>query len=445
MLKFGGFKGKGQWKKLVIMALALFFVFSFLGLADTDNKARAAEKGPIKIGYMAPTTGVFAQFGKDMYDGFKMYFEEINYTVAGRKIELCFEDEVNPATAVIKARKLVNSDKIHLMAGVFATPATYAVAPVIEKAGIPFVVTSSGGDDLTQRKRSPILVRLTYTGCHLGHALGHYAYHKLGWRTAVSVAWDYAFSHEVVGAFHEVFEAQGGKILQKVWAPLTTMDYSPYFEGLNPDADGLLDAVFGSASVRCLRALKVSGKYAGKDQIVAGGSAVDGWLLPALGDLGLGIYSSYNWSAALQTPKNIEFVEKVQNRLDRQATVGISSNYTGAKWIVRAIEAINGDVENRDKFMQAVRSIKMDFEGASLRGPLKIGKYGHNVQNIYIRRVDKKADVDPVLRVPGKYEKTQNTVVYTYPAVSQFWTYDPEAYMKKPVYSRDLPPCKHCK
>lgn len=447
MLRSDGSKdlGDGQWRKFGSVMMVLFFLLAFLITADLGSKAEAAEKRPIRIGYIAPTTGTFAQFGKDMYDGFKMYLDEIHYTAAGRKIKVYFEDEVNPATAVTKARKLINSDKIDLLAGVFATPSAYAVAPVMQEAGIPFVVTSSGGDDLTQRKRSSTLIRLTYTGCNLGDPLADYAYHKLGWRTVVTAGWDYAFAYEVVGSFQKVFEDLGGKVIQKVWAPLSTMDYSPYVESLNPNADGLLDAIFSSASVRFLRSLKVSGKYTKKNQIVAGGSAVDGWLLPALGDLGVGIYSSYNWSAALQTPKNIEFVKKVQRRLHREATVGMSSNYTGAKWIVKAIEAVNGDVEDRGRFMHALRSIVMDFQGASLRGPLKIDKYGHNIQNIYIRRVEKKADVIPALRVPGNYEKTQNSVVFTYPAVSQFWTYNPEAYMAKPVFSRDYPPCKYCK
>jgi hypothetical protein len=33
---------------------------------------------------------------------------------------------------------------------------------------------------------------------------------------------------------------------------------------------------------------------------------------------------------------------------------------------------------------------------------------------------------------------------HTYPAVSQFWTYDPAEFLKQPVYSRDFPPCRHC-
>jgi hypothetical protein len=38
----------------------------------------------------------------------------------------------------------------------------------------------------------------------------------------------------------------------------------------------------------------------------------------------------------------------------------------------------------------------------------------------------------------------QNTVIETYPAVSQFWEYNPEEYLKQRLSTRDNPPCKHC-
>ena len=38
----------------------------------------------------------------------------------------------------------------------------------------------------------------------------------------------------------------------------------------------------------------------------------------------------------------------------------------------------------------------------------------------------------------------QNTVIVTIPAVSQFWKYGPDEFLKQPVYSRDFPPCKAC-
>jgi Asp-tRNA(Asn)/Glu-tRNA(Gln) amidotransferase A subunit family amidase len=38
----------------------------------------------------------------------------------------------------------------------------------------------------------------------------------------------------------------------------------------------------------------------------------------------------------------------------------------------------------------------------------------------------------------------QNTVIHTFPRVSQFWKYDPAEFLRQPVYARDVPPCRHC-
>jgi len=133
------------------LLLAVLFCLSIGGFS---TMAQGAEKDPFESDYFPPH-GNFAQMGIDMLDGFKMYLQEINYTVAGRKIELIVEDEGDiPATAVTKARKLVTHDNVHLMAGVFLTAAAYAVGPVAVEAQTPLIITLSAGDDLTQRKRS---------------------------------------------------------------------------------------------------------------------------------------------------------------------------------------------------------------------------------------------------------------------------------------------------
>ena len=45
--------------------------------------------------------------------------------------------------------------------------------------------------------------------------------------------------------------------------------------------------------------------------------------------------------------------------------------------------------------------------------------------------------------VERKEGRLVNSVVQTYPNVSQFWTYKPEEFLKNPVYSRDFPPAKN--
>jgi len=415
-------------KALGLPKIILLLLFPVLVLG-MNAEVRAAEKGPIKIGFIAPSTGNFAQIGGDMVTGFKMFLEEINYTAGGRKIELIVEDEAaTPSTAIAKARKLVTHDKVNIVAGVFLTPSAYAVAPICEEAGVPLIITLSGGDDLTQRKRAKNLIRVSYTGCQIGHVAGDYAYHKLGWRKIAIIGYEHAYGQEVIGSFMRVFEEAGGKVVQRIYTPITTLDYSPYVASLKRDVDGLFDAVAATPSIRFLRLLRASG-YMDNLKVLSIILATDESFLQELGETGLGVLTADIYSAALQTPENIKFKEKIWKSLGKDPTSGILCSYSGGDWIVRGINAVKGDVENKDKFLQALRAVEIPN---SPRGPLKDDKYGNAVENIYIRRVEKVND------------RYQNTVIDTYPMVSQFWKYDPEAFLKQPVYTRDNPPCRYC-
>jgi len=412
--------------KLTATSLVALFILIAGGL---PQMAAAAEKGPIKIGFVAPLTGPFAQIGMDMVEGFKMFWNEKNYMAEGRKIEIIVEDEAgDPAVAVTKVRKLITHDKVNLIAGVFQGNVSYAIAPVCVEARTPFVNTASAADDLTQRKRSPYVLRICHTGGELGHVAGDYGYNKLGWRRVVTLGYDYSWGYETIGGFQRVFEELGGKVIQKMWVPVGTMDFGPYLASLKRQADGIFEGVTGGPSIRLIKALRASGLME-KWKVMTPGTATDETLLPALGDDAIGVYSVWNYSAALKTPENIKFVEKVKTTLKKDLTMPIAINYTGGDWIMRAIAAVKGNVEDKEKFLQALRSVNIPN---ALQGPLKLDKYGHAIQNNYMRRVDK---------VGNTY---QNTVIETYPLTTQFYKYDPETYLKAPVYSRDYPPCKFC-
>jgi branched-chain amino acid transport system substrate-binding protein len=85
-------------------------------------------------------------------------------------------------------------------------------------------------------------------------------------------------------------------------------------------------------------------------------------------------------------------------------------------------------------FIARLAALKID----AVRGPVRFDDMRNPIQNVYIKKVEKK-------KMFG-YDKAElwNTVIKTYPNVSQFWTYGKEAFLKQPVYSRDFPPCKGC-
>jgi branched-chain amino acid transport system substrate-binding protein len=83
------------------------------GMATPSN---AAEE--LRIGFVAPTTGIFAQVGKDMVDGFQMYLDDVKSDFGGPKVKFIVEDEqAKPDTAVTRAKKLILQDKIHMLIG----------------------------------------------------------------------------------------------------------------------------------------------------------------------------------------------------------------------------------------------------------------------------------------------------------------------------------------
>jgi branched-chain amino acid transport system substrate-binding protein len=90
-----------------------------------------------------------------------------------------------------------------------------------------------------------------------------------------------------------------------------------------------------------------------------------------------------------------------------------------------ALNTIGNKIEDKNALMKALRENKVE---ETCRGPVQFDKYGNVVGNVYIRRVEKKDG------------KLVNAVIKTYPNVSQFWTYDPEEFLKKPVYNRDTWP-----
>lgn len=85
-----------------------------VGMAGRPRLGRAADKGPIRIGYFGPLTGNLSQTGKDMTDGFTLFWEEVGNKVAGREVKVIVEDsDPEPTGALTKVRRLVEQEQVH--------------------------------------------------------------------------------------------------------------------------------------------------------------------------------------------------------------------------------------------------------------------------------------------------------------------------------------------
>ena len=154
-----------------------------------------------------------------------------------------------------------------------------------------------------------------------------------------------------------------------------------------------------------------------------------------MGDEVIGDVSALQYSAALETPKNEAFVKTYRAKYGKVPSYFSETNYTTAHMIHEVMKGTNGALPGPEQF---VKPRWRRSRSTPPRGPVSFDDMRNPVQNIYIKKVEKK-------KMFG-YDKDElwNTVIKTYPNVSQFWTYGKEAFLKQPVYSRDFPPCKFC-
>ena len=402
-------------------------VLAWMLLAVTPRPAAA--QGPIKIGMIAPLSGPFAAIGKDIVMGTELYLDEIGRQAAGRPIELIVEDdEGNPATGVTKTRKLVEQDKVHMMTGGLLASTGYAIAPYIEAQKIPTTYPVMAGDDLTQRKPGRWVVRTGFASSQPSHPFGEWVATNLKYRKVAALGMDYAFGWEVVGGFQRTLEEAGGQVVQKIWTPLNAADFAPFLSQIRRDADAVFVVFVGRLALQFAKQYQDAGLKA-RVPLIGAGTLTDEAILPSMGDEAIGLVTVREYSAALDTPANRAFGAAFEKKAGKLPSPSAESCYTNARWIVEAIKGVGGKIEDREAFLAALK--KVELKDAP-RGPLAVDRFGNPVQNIYVRKVE---------RVGGRL---QNTVIHTFPAVSQFWKYNPDDYLKQPVYTRDYPPCKHC-
>jgi branched-chain amino acid transport system substrate-binding protein len=399
-------------------------------IAGAGGGAKAEE---LRIGYLAPTTGIFAQVGKDMVDGFKMYLDQHKDVLGGAQVKFIVEDEQGrPDTAVTKAKKLILQDKVHMIAGGLLASTGYALAPVSTAEKVLYVNPVAAADDLTQRDFSkyPFHIRTGWSSSQPSHPFGQWACDQ-GYKKIVAIGADYAFGYEVVGGFQRAFEACGGQIIQKIWPPLGTKDFGPYIPSIKPEADAIFSLMVGPMSLQFPKQLAASGN---KKPVIGGGTSYDEFVLPAMGDEVIGHVSALQYSAAIDTPKNAEFVKEYRAKFGKVPSYYSETNYTTAGMIDQVMAKNQGKFPGAEEFIKQLASMKFD----TIRGPVTIDEMRNPVQNIYIKKVEKK-------KMFG-YDKEElwNTVIKTYPNVSQFGQFKKDEFLATPVYSRDYPPCKFC-
>jgi branched-chain amino acid transport system substrate-binding protein len=396
------------------------------GVSMALNNVASAQSDVLRIGLLTVKTGPLASGGIDMELALKMYLNERNNTLAGVKTQLFVADTGgSPANAKTKIQELVELNKIHVLVGPLAAFEVLAIDDYIAEHKIP-TLSVAAAEDMTQRKPNPWVVRATSSSAQSSHVMGDYCAKVLKYKRMSMIADDIAYGQEMNAGFQRVFEENGGKIVQKLFSPLTAPDYGSFLAQLKTDVDGIFLGFAGSNGFRFIRQLNEYG-LKNKFAIIGGMTTLDESVLRNMGDEALGIETVCWYSAELDNPINAKFAPAFRKAFSYDPGYYAAGTYVNGAILENALKVIKGKFDDKNALMAALHKTNIP----TARGTVKFDEFGNVVGDIYIRKVARKDG------------RLVNTVTKTYPNVSQFWTYNQKEFLANPVYSRDWPPAKN--
>ena len=382
-----------------------------------------AQAKPIRIGLLTVKTGPLAQGGIQMEQGVTLFLKDCNHMIAGRPVELVVGDTGgNPAGTKTKAQELIERDHVDMIFGPLAAFELLAISDYVAAHKTP-ILSLAAAEDMSQRKPNPYFVRASGTSAQAMHPLADYARKELKYKTAITISEDFAFGYEQMGGFQRVFEDEGGRVVNKLWPPIVTPDYTPYLAQLT-GVDVVVQGFAGSNPLKFMKQYHDAGL---KLPVLAGGTAGDDALMKSFGDEALGMVSASAYTSDLDSPSNKHFVAGMVKETGFIPGLYAAGMYINGLVAEAALKTLGGKTDDKEALIKAMRAVSLED---SPRGPFHFDHFGNVVGNIYIRRVVKQN---------GKL--AQHTIK-TYPNVSQFWTFNEKWFLAQPVYSRNYPPLK---
>jgi len=351
-----------------------------LSLALSAGGALAEDS--VKIGYITTLTTPASVIGRDMVDAVNLAVEHVGGKIAGKKIEVIFEDDgVKPEVGRQKAAKLIQQDKVDFVASVIWSHVLLAIRKPVLDSGTFLISTNAGP--------SPLAGKL----CHenffstrdqndmgpmgLGEVLN-----QQGIKSLYVIAPNFAAGKDMVAGVERTFK---GKVLGRdftKWGDEPQLDFAA--ELAKAEASGA-EALFAFYPGRAGPAFARQYEQAGLAKMIKLYTiyTYDQIALPRLQEAKvmsvLGSQTADWWSPDIDTPENKRFVEDFKKKYGRLPSNYAAGAYDLIPYIKAAVEQAGGDPKASDKVRAALA--KADYK--SIRGPYTIGANHFPIDKIY--------------------------------------------------------------
>ena len=345
--------------------------------------AGCSKSDAVRVGFMLPYTGTYAQLGVAIENGFRLALAGNDGKLGGRAVEYFkVDDESDPAKATDNANKIITRDKVDVVIGTVHSGVAMGLIKVARETGTLVLIPNAGANAATGELCSPNVFRTSFSNWQPTHPLGKVMVEN-GHKKAVFITWKYAAGEQALESFSEGYVAAGGEVIKEMFVPFPNVEFQALLTeiaALKPDAVACFFA--GGGAVKFVKDYAAAGL---KDKIPLYGSGfLTEGVLAAQGAAAEGVMTTLHYADSLDNPHNKAFRSAYRDAYGTEADVYAMQGYDTGLLLMRAMETAGGDISNRQAIITAMEGAVID----SPRGRWAMSKAHNPVQDFYLRRVE---------------------------------------------------------
>jgi branched-chain amino acid transport system substrate-binding protein len=357
----------------------------------------------VKIGVLTDLSGLYADLaGPGSVTAAKLAVADFNAAAKGIKVEIIAGDHQNkPDVAASLANAWFDVDKVDAVADLVNSGVALAVSEVGKAKNRAVLVSGAASSDLTGPKCNANTVHWAYDTWALANGTGK-ALVKTGGNSWFFLTADYAFGYALERDTAAVVEANGGKVLGRVRAPINTNDFSSFL--LQAQASRAKVIGLANAGGDTINSIKQASEFG----IVRGGQSLAGLLVFAsdIAALGLptaqGLVLTETWYWDMNDASRAWTKRWQAERPGKYPTMVHAGVYSSIIHYLKAVESLKADGDGKAVIarMKELPTDDLLFGKGTLRAD------GRKLHDAYLYEVKKPAES----KYPGDFYKTRATI-----------------------------------
>ena len=343
----------------------------------------AMAQTPIKIGFVSTFSGPQAAIGEDMRRSVELAKEHLGGKMGGVPFEIIYEDDqFKPDVGKQKSEKLVQQDKVNVVAGYIWSNVLLASLKTVTDEGDTILISSNAGpSQIAGELCNKNFFSTSWNNDQTPMAMGEYL-QKKGVKSLYLMAPNYAAGKDMMAGVKRTFKGEiKGEDYTK-WPD--QLDFSAELAKVGTaKPDGIFIFYPGAHGVQFLQQYVQAG-LKGKIPLYQVFS-IDAITLPQQKELALGTLGAQEWVNDLPNEQNKKYVADFKKKHGVYPSYYGAQSYDSIMLIASAAEALKGDLSNKDKVRAEMK--KANFK--SLRGDFKYNTNQFPIQNFYIQEAVK--------------------------------------------------------